>query len=358
MQTFHRFIAEDSRNLVNLVEKPVALIVTSPPYPMVEMWDEVFFALNPEIKKALSLEQGTRAFELMHRELDKIWVDCFQALEEGGIACINIGDASRTVKNQFQLFPNHARILQGCLEAGFSCLPAIIWRKETNAPNKFMGSGMLPPGAYVTLEHEYILVLRKGNKREFKTPAARKNRRKSALFWEERNTWFSDIWFGLKGTRQKLTEKNSRRRSGAFPFELAYRLVNMFSVKGDLVLDPFAGTGTLMLASIASERNSLSIDIEGDMQKIAREKVLHFCPEARKYLETRLDKHLNFVRERENEGKPLKHFNEPHGFPVMTKQETDLQINSPSQIQEKNSNFFSVSYNPINRNKIRIRSLF
>ena len=64
------------------------------------------------------------------------------------------------------------------LSLGFSALPAIIWRKQTNAPNKFMGSGMLPAGAYVTLEHEYILIFRKGAKREFSSPADKANRRR------------------------------------------------------------------------------------------------------------------------------------------------------------------------------------
>ena len=48
-----------------------------------------------------------------------------------------------------------------------------------------MGSGVLPPGAYVTLEHEFILVLRKGNKREFNNPEEKLNRRESSFFWEE-----------------------------------------------------------------------------------------------------------------------------------------------------------------------------
>ena len=77
---------------------------------------------------------------------------------------------------------------------GFQSIPLILWRKQTNAPNKFMGSGMLPAGAYVTLEHEYILVLRKGSKREFKKAEEKRNRHESAIFWEERNIWYSDIW--------------------------------------------------------------------------------------------------------------------------------------------------------------------
>ena len=78
------------------------------------------------------------------------------------------------------------------LELGFTALPCILWRKQTNAPNKLMGSGMLPAGAYVTLEYEYVLILRKGPKREFSRDEDKKRRLESVIFWEERNIWFSD----------------------------------------------------------------------------------------------------------------------------------------------------------------------
>src|SRR5690606_1592163 len=139
------------------------------------------------------------------------------------------------------------------IRLGFANMPNILWRKQTNAPNKFMGSGMLPAGAYVTLEHEWILVFRKAGKRTFRSEAEKKLRRESAFFWEERNTWFSDLW-DLKGVKQKITNSGSRDRSAAYPFELPYRLINMYSVKGDIVLDPFLGTGTTALAAMATER--------------------------------------------------------------------------------------------------------
>jgi len=91
----------------------------------------------------------------------------------------------------------------------------------------------------------------------------KKCRKESSYFWEERNVWFSDIW-KLKGVRQLLNDKNTRNRSAAFPFELAYRLINMHSIREDTVLDPFAGTGTTTLASIASSRNSVVYEIDPD----------------------------------------------------------------------------------------------
>ena len=219
-------------------------------------------------------------------------MNVIEYLKEGGIACINIGDATRTINNDFALYPNHARILSHMLKIGFSALPAIIWRKQTNAPNKFMGSGMFPPGAYVTLEHEYILILRKGSKMSFKTEAEKIKRRESAFFWEERNSWFSDVWMDLKGTSQKLNDKRIRFRSAAFPFELPYRLINMFSVKGGIVLDPFLGTGTTMLAAMSSARNSVGFELDPNFSDvIINQQANTILPYANELIENRLERH-------------------------------------------------------------------
>ena len=128
----------------------IDLVVTSPPYPMIEMWDQIFTSQNEKIGRALNKKDGPTAFELMHQELDKVWDELYRVLKVGGIACINIGDATRTINSHFALYTNHSRIQTYMQKLGFSALPAILWRKQTNAPNKFMGSGMMPPGAYVT----------------------------------------------------------------------------------------------------------------------------------------------------------------------------------------------------------------
>ena len=247
MKTSHRILFKNASDLSELADQSIDLMVTSPPYPMIEMWDEIFSLQNSAIKNALEQKDGKTAFELMHQELDKVWSETFRVLKEGGFACINIGDATRKIDSEFELYPSHSRILQNCLKLGFSALPEILWRKQTNAPNKFMGSGMLPAGAYVTLEHEFILILRKGGKREFKTSEEKLKRMQSAFFWEERNLWFSDVWEDLKGAKQNKIHREIRERSGAYPFELPYRIINMFSLRGDTVLDPFLGPGQLLL---------------------------------------------------------------------------------------------------------------
>jgi hypothetical protein len=207
-----------------------------------------------------------------------------------------------------------------------------------------MGSGMLPAGAYVTLEHEYILILRKGPKREFKKEKEKKRRRESAIFWEERNNWFSDVWFDVKGTPQALNDKDSRRRSAAYPFEVVYRLINMYSAKGDIVLDPFLGTGTTTATAIASGRNSIGYEIDPAMEK-AIDRIKDVIVDSSKQLiRKRLAKHLEFVVDRLKTKGGFKYKNKHYGFPVITAQEKELIFNDPINITQPEAGMLVVEY--------------
>jgi len=194
MKTTHQIIFENSNSMVNIPSDSVDLVVTSPPYPMIKMWDEMFSRQNREIYEALNNQDGPQAFELMHRALDAVWNEVWRILKKSGFVCINIGDATRSLNGNFALYPNHSRIVSQMLKTGFTILPEILWRKQTNAPNKFMGSGMLPAGAYVTLEHEFILIFRKGEKREFKKSVKKENLKKTLKKQTEEEVHF----FGKK----------------------------------------------------------------------------------------------------------------------------------------------------------------
>jgi DNA modification methylase len=341
LKTTHEIRIDDSASMSQIEDRSVDLIVTSPPYPMIQMWDHQFSQKDPEIAEALSKGKCITAFERIHRQLDLVWKEAFRILKPGGVTCINIGDATRTINGHFQLFPNHARIITALMKLGFSQLPTILWRKPTNAPNKFMGSGMLPAGAYVTLEHEYIVIFRKGAKRRF-NEEQKKNRRRSAYFWEERNLWFSDVWFDLRGTRQKLN--GMTKRSGAYPLELPYRLINMYSLAGDVVVDPFLGSGTTMLAAMCTARNSIGYEIDQSLHSAMLEKIADAPAIANTLIQDRLEAHTDFINERrKSKGEP-KHVNHGYGFPVITRQEQNLRLAMIESIQYQSSTKFQMIY--------------
>ena len=251
-----------SERMEELDSDSIQLVVTSPPYPMIEMWDRLF-------EKLLHLEPGTfpeqdDAFELSHQFLDRIWSECYRVLEKGGILCINIGDATRTLGGSFQCYQNHARIALQCERVGFQSLVPISWRKPTNKPNAFLGSGFFPPNAYVTLDCECILILRKGGKRilEPRDPL----RYASQYSKAERDVWFSQTW-DLRGERQNHAE------TAPFPEEIPYRLIRMFSSLGDAVLDPFLGTGTTVRVARAVGRKGIGYEVNSSLKPLIDQSV-------------------------------------------------------------------------------------
>ena len=131
-----------------------------------------------------------------------------------------------------------------------------------------MGSGFLPPNAYVTLDCEFILLFRKGNLRKF--PPHDKLRYESVFTKAQRDEWFSQIWT-LKGTRQ--TSSQLERRTAAYPEEIADRLIKMFSIKGETVLDPFLGSGTTTKAAIQNERNSIGYETDPNLLPVITKKI-------------------------------------------------------------------------------------
>ncbi|MFH1469478.1 MAG: site-specific DNA-methyltransferase [Pseudomonadota bacterium] len=347
MHTTHRLLIGDARALSGVADASVHLVVTSPPYPMIAMWDEAFSAMDPAIAPLLAAEDGAGAFERMHRCLDEVWAACHRVLVPGGLCCVNIGDATRSLGGEFSLFPNHARILMGMAALGFTVLPDILWHKPTNAPNKFMGSGMLPAGAYVTYEHEYVLVLRRGGKRTFSRPEDKAARAGSAYFWEERNGWFSDLWTDLRGTRQALAAKEERERSAAFPFDLPWRLIQMYSLYGDTVLDPFAGTGTTMAAAAVAGRSSVGVEIGPGLAPVVGRSLEAAARAGPGLVRSRLESHRDFVAARQAAGKELKHHNAPHDVPVVTGQERTLALLEPAGLRALEEGVWEVEHVPV-----------
>ena len=342
METRHAIHVGDARSMAALDDDSVELVVTSPPYPMIEMWDETFSRLDPAIGSRLEENAGDAAFELMHDALDRVWAEVERVLVDGGMACLNIGDATRSIGDRFRLYPNHVRVTEAFANRGFDVLPPVLWRKPTNRVTKFMGSGMLPPNAYVTLEHEFILILRNGSQRRFDRGSDR--RYESAYFWEERNDWFSDLW-ELTGETQSF--EADRGRSGAFPFEIPFRLINMFSVYEDTVLDPFWGTGTTTLAAMATARNSIGYELVDDVVETFDARLEGIVERTHNRNRERIEQHREAMDDRSATGDSPGYTASHYDFPVITKQEQDIRFYDIDSVKEATDGRYAVAHEPV-----------
>jgi DNA modification methylase len=338
METEHRIHVGDAREMAGLDDDSVELVVTSPPYPMIEMWDDLFADLDPQVEDLLAGGEDEAAFRAMHDALAHVWDELSRVLVEGGVAAINVGDATRSVGDGFELYPNHAELVSRFRERGFDLLPDVLWRKPVNSLTKFMGSGMVPPNAYATLEHEYVLLFRNGECRSFDPGAER--RYESAYFWEERNRWFSDLWTDVQGEGQQLNHEDLRTRSAAFPFEMPYRLINMYSVHGDTVLDPFWGTGTTTLAAMVAGRNSIGYELSREFREVFDDRVAEVESLADEVNRKRLADHREFAADAE-----LGYEAENYDFEVKTRQERQIQLYTVDECRQEGDRYV-VSHEP------------
>ncbi|MEM0129443.1 MAG: site-specific DNA-methyltransferase [Thermoplasmata archaeon] len=236
--------AGDARRMDEIPDRSVHLVVTSPPYPMIPQWDAVFRSL------------GAEGYGEMHSLLADVWRECHRVLVDGGLLAVVVGDALRRDPGGFRLWANHATILERATALGFVPLPYLLWKKPTNKPNAFLGSGFLPPNAYVTLDCEFILLFRRGRLRTY--PPHDPERYASRLARAERDRWFSQVWADVRGAPQGA----DGRRTGAFPPAIPARLIRMFSVRGETVLDPFAGTGTTLWEALRAGRRAIGYEID------------------------------------------------------------------------------------------------
>ncbi len=251
----------DSREMSEVAAESIHLVVTSPPYPMVAIWDDLF------------AEMSARTYDEMHDYLYKVWHEVERVLIPGGIACINIGDATRSRNDVFHLYPNHSRTIENFEKLGFVTLPYVLWKKPTTKPHykgkaAFLGSGFLPPNAYVTLDMEYILIFRKGPPRSFQPKDPR--RYESKFTKKQRDEWFSQVWT-VPGARQNLD--GFERRVAAFPEEIPRRLIQMFSILGDTVLDPFLGSGTTLKVAMDQRRRFVGYERLLGLSAIIRKRI-------------------------------------------------------------------------------------
>ena len=254
ISTVHKLVNGDARDLSFIDDESVHLVLTSPPY-----WNLKKYKDKPD--QLVHIDQ----YEEFLSELEKVWKEVYRVLVPGGRLVCVVGDVcvSRRSFGRHLVFPLHADICVTCRKIGFDNLNPIIWHKIANANyevangSKFLGKPY-EPNAIIKNDIEFILMQRKPG--GYRKPT-NKQRELSKIDKKDFNEWFQQIW--------NIPGASTKNHPAPFPLELALRIVKMFSFVGDTVLDPFCGTGTTMIASIKSGRNSIGVEIEPEYCKMA-----------------------------------------------------------------------------------------
>ncbi|MGC9358073.1 MAG: DNA-methyltransferase, partial [Anaerolineae bacterium] len=215
----------DGRAMPEVDDASVALVVTSPPYYAIKDYG---------VEGQVGYGQSLHGYLT---DLYRVWAECHRVLLPGARLCVNVGDqfARASRFGRYKVIPLHAEIVTQAERLGFDYMGAIIWQKrttmETSGGAVIMGSYPHPPNGVVEIDYEFILLFKKPGKRKI----PRHLREEAAMTKEEWKRFFFGHWvFG--GARQQGHE-------AMFPEELPRRLIRMYTVRSDLVLDPFLGSG-------------------------------------------------------------------------------------------------------------------
>jgi len=256
MKTSHQIIIGDSRNMAELKDKSVHLVITSPPYWQLKdygAWDQIGF---------------NDSYEDYINNLNLVWKECSRVLNNGCRLCINIGDqfARSVYYGRYKVIPIRTEIIKFCEAQGFDYMGAIIWQKATTMNTTggatVMGSFPYPRNGIIKLDYEFILIFKKLGDAP---SVSREIKEKSKISKEDWNQYFTGHW-NFNGVKQD-------KHLAMFPEELPKRLIKMFSFVGDTILDPFLGSGTTTLAAKKLDRNSIGYEINKKFLPIIKEKI-------------------------------------------------------------------------------------
>ncbi len=238
---------KDSKKMDNIPDKSVHLMITSPPYNVMKDYDE-----DLTLRQYLTL-------------LREVFKEVWRVLVPGGRAAINIANIGRK-----PYIPLHSYIIEIMHDIGFHMRGEIIWDKGASAGvSCAWGSFASASNPCLRDVHEYILVFSKiSNKLMSKNE---KNTIKKDNFVE----WSKSIWKFSAVSAKKIGHP------APFPEELPKRLIQFYSFKGDVILDPFVGSGTTCLAALKSKRHFIGFDIEEEYVNLARERLSEYSSQKR-----------------------------------------------------------------------------
>lgn len=248
---------KSSENMQELSDNSIQLIITSPPYGKIKDYgseDQIGYY---------------DSFEEYFQRLKQVWKECFRVLEPKCRMVINIGDQYlRTTKfGRYRVLSIASNIINDCSEIGFDFLGDIIWQKisttNTTGGCSLMGSIYYPRNGLLTFDYEHILIFKKHKKKVKKVDPLRKELSKLSL--SEWKKWYIGHW--------KFTGITQKEHVAMFPEELPYRIIRMFSFIGDIVLDPFLGSGTSLKVAKSLFRKGIGYEINKEYKEIIEKKV-------------------------------------------------------------------------------------
>ncbi len=250
-KNINKVFCKSSEKMDDLPDNSVHLMVTSPPYNVSKEYDN-----DLSLTEYLNL-------------LNNVWRETFRVLVPGGRACVNVANLGRK-----PYIPLHSYIIDGMQAIGYLMRGEIIWNKASSASSSTAWGSWLSAANPVLRDiHEYILIFSK------ETFSRKKGNRENTIIKEAFLEWTKSVW-----TFPAVSARHIGHPA-PFPEELPHRLIQLYTFKGDVVLDPFAGSGSTCLASMKDNRNYIGYDIDAEYVKLSERRIFNYSKQLRLFKE-------------------------------------------------------------------------
>jgi modification methylase len=234
-----KVLCESSERMKALPDSSIHLMVTSPPYNVGKVYD-----------KDLTLDEY-RQF------LARVWRETERVLVVGGRCCVNVANLGRR-----PYIPLHVLIIEDMLNLGFLMRGEVIWAKDaSSSPSTAWGSWRSASNPTLRDTHEYILVFSKGS---FSRGGKGKE---STITRDEFLEFTKSVW------RFDAEPAKKVGHPAPFPIELPYRCIQLYTFRGDVVLDPFMGSGQTAIAAMRTGRHFVGYEMEQEYVRLSEKRI-------------------------------------------------------------------------------------
>lgn len=242
-----KIFLKSSENMKELPDNSIHLMITSPPYNVGKDYDQ-----NLSLPEYLKL-------------LNNVLKETHRVLVTGGRVAINVANVGRK-----PYIPLHFYIIKIMLGLGFSMRGEIIWNKSASSGTSFAwGSWKSAANPVLRDVHEYILIFSKDSY------SRKKDTRQDTITNQEFMDYTKSIWTFSSASAKKIGHP------APFPEELPRRIIQLYSFKGDIVLDPFMGSGQTAIAALKSGRHFIGYEIDKNYQQLATNRVKEFINQSK-----------------------------------------------------------------------------
>jgi len=252
--THHKLIIGNCISMEEIQDKSIHLMVTSPPY----------------FNAPFDYKNLFESYEQYLGILNKVAGEVFRVLQDGRIAVLNIDDML-VDGEKYSIVADVTKIF---INAGFRYRDRIIWKKPDGYLRISRRSGVLLQNPYPMYYYpdnllESIIIFQKGKFDYHSIPKDIREASKIDVREFSNNKWYMTLWEMTNVLPGSELEKDV----AAFPEELPYRIIKLFSYVGETVLDPFVGSGTTMKVAKNLGRNSIGIEIKKSLIPVIKKKL-------------------------------------------------------------------------------------